>query len=128
MKKVSIKQLPDLIVDDFVASSDLFTLFDSVPANIIFLDNFVSNIVSFKDIFERLNMRENIFFSCKANKSNALLQMAAEQQCGIEVSSYYELMDALKYTNKIIASGPAKEKYYLDCAIENNILISSQIQ
>lgn len=73
-------------------------------------------------------MRENIFFSCKANKSNALLQMAAEQQCGIEVSSYYELMDALKYTNKIIASGPAKEKYYLDCAVENNILISSQIQ
>lgn len=54
--------------------------------------------------------------------------MAAEQQCGIEVSSYYELMDALKYTNKIIASGPAKEKYYLDCAVENNILISSQIQ
>ncbi len=124
MKKVSVRPLPNLVVDDFVANNDLFTLFDSVPANVIFLDNFVSNIVSFKDVFKRLNMRENIFFSCKANKSNALLQMAAEQQCGIEVSSYYELMDALKYTNKIIASGPAKEKYYLDCAVENNILIS----
>lgn len=72
----------------------------------------------------QLNMHENIFFSCKANKSYALLKTAANQKCGIEVSSYYELIDALKYTNKIIASGPAKEYKYLSCAIQNKATIA----
>ena len=84
MKKVSVKPLPDLIVDDFVASNDLFTLFDSVPANVIFLDNFVSNIVSFKDIFERLNMRENIFFSYNRKVTKSELKQIlwkVEQKC-----------------------------------------------
>lgn len=40
------------------------------------------------------------------------------------MSSNYELNDALKFTNKIIASGPAKDDIYLKNSIDNNVLIS----
>lgn len=102
---------------------NLFALFD-FPANVIFIDQFVSNINKFKDIFTHYFSHENIFFSCKCNKSYALLKYASKQNCGIEVSSNYELIDALKYTKKIIASGPAKDKDYLNNSIKNNVIIS----
>lgn len=102
---------------------NLFALFD-FPANVIFIDQFISNINKFKDIFTQYFSHENIFFSCKCNKSYALLKYASEQNCGIEVSSNYELKDALKYTKKIIASGPAKDKDYLNNSIKNNVIIS----
>ena len=113
MEYVKVKPLENQIINDFIADNNLFAVFGETPANIIFLDNFINNIKLFKDIFVRFNMHENIFFSCKANKSYALLQTAAEQECGIEVASYYELIDALKYTKRIIASGPAKDYKYL---------------
>lgn len=124
MRDISIKPLSNIIVDNFIADNDLFALFDSFPANVLFLDNFVSNIDSFRDVFIHLGMCGSIFFSCKANKSYSLLKMAAKRNCGIEVSSYYELTDALKFTKKIIASGPAKDDKYLSCAIENDSIIS----
>ena len=102
---------------------NLFALFDT-PANVIFVDQFISNINKFKDIFTQYFSRENIFFSCKCNKSFALLKYASEQNCGIEVASNYELNDALKFTKKIIASGPAKDDDYLNNSIDNDVLIS----
>ena len=102
---------------------NLYALFDT-PSNILFVAQFLSNIKSFKDIFKRHCMQENIFFSCKCNKSHALLKYASSNNCGIEVSSNYELKDALKHTKKIIASGPAKDDKYLANAIENNVIIS----
>lgn len=102
---------------------NLFDLFDT-PANVIFVDQFIGNINKFKDIFTQYFSRENIFFSCKCNKSLALLKYASEQNCGVEVSSNYELNDALKYTKKIIASGPAKDDEYLKNSIDNDVIIS----
>ena len=102
---------------------NLFALFDT-PANVIFVDQFISNINKFKDIFTQYFSRENIFFSCKCNKSFALLKYASEQNCGIEVASNYELNDALKFTKKIIASGPAKDDEYLNNSIDSGVLIS----
>ena len=80
---------------------NLFALFDT-PVNVLFVAQFLSNIEEFKDIFRRYNMSENIFFSCKSNKSFALLKKACDQNCGVEVSSNYELIDALKYSKKVI--------------------------
>ena len=102
---------------------NLFALFDT-PANIIFIDQFINNINKFKDIFAQYFSRENIFFSCKSNKSFALLKYASEQNCGVEVSSNYELNDALKFTKKIIAAGPAKNDDYLNNSIDNHVMIS----
>ena len=102
---------------------NLFALFDT-PANVIFIDQFISNINKFKGIFTQYFSRENIFFSCKCNKSFSLLKYASEQNCGVEVSSNYELNDAIKFTKKIIASGPAKNDDYLNNSIDNNVIIS----
>lgn len=102
---------------------NLFAVFDT-PANVIFVDQFIANINKYKDIFKRYFSSENIFFSCKCNKSKALLKNAANQKCGIEVSSNYELIEAIKYTKKIIASGPAKNDEYIENAIHNNAIIS----
>ena len=52
------------------------------------------------------------------------MKYASEQNCGIEVASNYELNDALKFTKKIIASGPAKDDDYLNNSIDNDVLIS----
>ena len=103
---------------------NLFALFDTEPANILFAAQFSANIDKYKDIFKHYNMRKNIFFSCKSNKSKALLNITADKNCGIEVSSNYELNDALKYSNIIIASGPGKEKEYLINAINHDVIIS----
>ena len=102
---------------------NLFALFDT-PANVIFADQFIINVNKFKDIFTQYFSHENIFFSCKCNKSFAFLKYASEQNCGIEVASNYELNDALKFTKKIIASGPAKDYAYLNNSIDNDALIS----
>lgn len=118
-----IIHLEDIEVDLFVEDCKLFAVFDS-PANVLFSDNFFKNIRSYKDIFATYKMGNNIFFSCKANKSLSFLKICSENDCGVEVSSYYELVDALKFTNKIIASGPAKTKDYLKLSIENNAIIS----
>lgn len=102
---------------------NLFALFDT-PVNVIFVDQFISNISKFRDIFKQYFARENIFFSCKSNKSYALLKYASKNDCGIEVSSNYELNDALKFSKWIIASGPAKDNNYLKNAIDNKVMIS----
>jgi diaminopimelate decarboxylase len=102
---------------------NLFALFDT-PVNVLFVAQFLTNIKEYKDIFKRYNAPENIFFSCKSNKSFALLKYACDQKCGVEVSSNYELIDALKYSKNVIASGPAKNEDYLENAIKNDVLIS----
>lgn len=123
MNYTEVKPLKNSEVDLFVEDCNLFAVFDA-PVNVLFARNFINNIESYKGIFFANNMHENIFFSCKSNKSKCFLKLAAEHDCGIEVSSVYELEDALKFTKKIIASGPAKNKEYLTLSINNGIMIS----
>lgn len=89
MNYIEIKPKNNTLIKEFFKSNDLFNSFNA-PVNVIFIDNFMHNINLFKDIFSTLGMTDNIFFSCKANKSYAFLKTAAECNCGIEVSSYYE--------------------------------------
>lgn len=118
-----VKTVKNSEVDTFVEDCNLFAVFDA-PLNVIFADNFIMNITKYKDIFMHFKMPNNIFFSCKSNKSHALLKYAADNGCGIEVSSLYELEDAVKHTKRIIASGPAKNMDYLNKAIETEAIIS----
>jgi diaminopimelate decarboxylase len=123
MDYVELKEISNSDVDTFVEDCDLFAVFDA-PVNVLFPNVFLNNIYKYKDIFVANNMHNNIFFSCKSNKGNCFLKKATDLGCGIEVSSIYELNDALKYTTKIIASGPAKSIKYIDKAIKNNTIIS----
>lgn len=119
---VPVKALANAYVDRFIQEYSIKTI--ASPCHILFLENFKSNIQAFQNVFSDFCMQNNIYYSCKANKGQAFLVEASNQACGIEVSSIYELRDALVYTNKIIASGPAKSVEYLKLAIENNIIIS----
>lgn len=110
-------------IDTFVNDYKLFAVFEG-STHILFAENFINNIGKFKDIFRTMHIPDNIFFSCKSNKSPMFLKLAAENNCGIEVSSVFELNDALKFTNKIIASGPAKSDDYISKSIKSNIIIS----
>ena len=123
MRYKEVKALQNNIIKDFIDDNNLFAIF-KLPVNILFADNFVANIKNMKDIFKQNCLRENIFFSCKCNKSFAFLKVAADCGCGIEASSKFELRDALKYTKKIIATGPGKDDEYLKLSIENEVIIS----
>lgn len=123
MNYVSVKPIKNIEVDTFVEDCKLFAVFDA-PANVLFPKNLVNNINKYKDIFVDFKMDNNIFFSCKANKSLCFLKTCADNGCGIEVSSIFELQDALKYTRRIIASGPAKSNEYINLAIYNENIIS----
>lgn len=119
---VAILPIKNKIIDRFVSKFEIGNL--PTPINILFWDNYILNLKRFKNVFRDFNMGNNVFYSCKANKGYSFMYGAASEGCGIEVSSIYELKDALKYTNKIIASGPAKSMDYLKCAIVNHVIIS----
>lgn len=118
-----IRHKENKVVDNFIADNNLFAIFEA-PCHVLFIENFIKNMNRFKDVFSRYNMGDNIFFSCKANKALSFLYYASKNDCGIEVSSLYELRDALKYTKKIIATGPGKSREYLQLAIANDVIIS----
>ncbi len=117
-----VKALYNQEIDDFLYRYDITTL--KTPCHLLFLENFRQNIKNYIDVFYEFGMNNNIFFSCKANKSNCFIREASSCSCGIEVSSLYELLDALKYTSRIIASGPAKSEEYLLTALDNDVVIS----
>ena len=119
---IPVKALPNEIVDTFFEKVNITSL--ATPCHILFVDNFKTNIASYQKVFEDYNMVSNIFYSCKANKANAFIYHAVAERCGIEVSSIYELMDALKYTKRIICSGPAKSLEYINLSIDNGAIIS----
>lgn len=120
---VKVKAIANPIVDNFIDYLGM-NMPVRTPSHFLFPDNFICNINRYISVFEEMGMESNIFYSCKANKSTTFLKTAADNKCGIEVSSFYELKDALKYTNKIIASGPGKSIQYLRLAIENGVIIS----
>jgi len=121
-KSISLNALQDKQVNDFLTSYDILSL--PTPCHILFPENFYLNIMQMKRVFEEYNMKDNIFFSCKANKAITFLQLASKYDCGIEVSSEYELDEAIKYTSSIIASGPAKSMQYIQKAIMYKCVIS----
>ena len=127
MKYIKILPLKNDLIDNFIENYVLSKEFYAdvhTPVHFLFINNYIENILSYINIFKRFEIPHNIFFSCKSNKSIVFIKYAAKLGCGIEVSSLYELFDALKYTNRIIASGPAKSTDYLKTAIANNVIIS----
>lgn len=123
-KEVYVPILPirNKLIDQFISEYKIGDL--DTPINVLFWDNYILNIKSFKEVFDEFGMGNNVYYSCKANKGFSLLYGAANEECGIEVSSLYELEDALKYTNKIIASGPGKSYAFLECAVSNHVIIA----
>lgn len=99
----------------------------SSPLHIIFPQIFEENVNKFKLALSSHGVDDGIYFACKSNKSNALVEMACHLGIGVEVSSYYELRNSLGrgvQGPKMISSGPGKTKKYLLLAIRCGATIS----
>ncbi len=128
---VGLRPIKHPIICEFVRNkekllNDMLTGYSS-PLHIIFPQIFVENIDKFRNVLSSHGVEENIFFSCKANKSNALIEAASHSNIGLEASSYYELRNALGIGiqgSKIIVGGPGKAKKYLLLAIRCGATIS----
>jgi diaminopimelate decarboxylase len=99
----------------------------SSPLHIIFPQVFAENVNRFRSVLSRHRLEDNIFFACKANKSDAFIETACYMGIGVEVSSYYELQNSLGrgiQGAKMIASGPGKTLKYLLLAMRCGATIS----
>lgn len=118
-------------VKDFLSNKKQL-LFELINAHgptlhILFPEIMEENINTFRSLIFEQKIRCDIFYALKANKSNSFLEIAAKNQIGVEVSSQNELKKALAHGfsgEKIICSGPCKDRNYLLLSILHNTLIS----
>ncbi|SOB96514.1 Y4yA family PLP-dependent enzyme [Thalassospira xiamenensis] len=105
---------------------DLIGRFGS-PLNIVFPHILGQNLARMSDVFNRHAVTPKIFYAAKVNKSHSLVSAAIDLGLGVDVSSRYELHDALSCgcTGEMIcASGPAKPRVFHQELIDANALIS----
>lgn len=97
------------------------------PLNIVFPEVVEENVRAIQKAIEPYQVAYSIFFGAKASKSNALLKAAVRAGAGVDVSSAYELRDALAagaMASAIGASGPAKTTAFHRSLIALGALIS----
>ncbi|MDV6344224.1 Y4yA family PLP-dependent enzyme [Nitrosomonas sp. Is37] len=118
-------------ITDIVYSSP-HTLLDLVdrygsPLHVIWPHILQLNVDAFRAILHAHALRFEIFYGAKVNKSLALVRAAVESGIGVDVSSIYELRDALAAgadPSRICATGPAKTPEFHAELVTNASLIS----
>tara|TARA_B100001750_G_scaffold240857_1_gene251297 strand:- start:2421 stop:3875 length:1455 start_codon:yes stop_codon:yes gene_type:complete len=91
------------------------------PLNLIFPQIFREKYELFDQMLRGEHLNYRLYYTCKPNRSNALLREAAELGAYVDVSSHGEFQAALQVgiePEKISATGP-KNKVYMDIIIEN---------
>ncbi|WP_417260876.1 alanine racemase [Celeribacter sp.] len=97
------------------------------PLNIVFPHILGQNLARIANAFDRHAIKSNIFYAAKVNKSHSLISAAISCGIGVDVSSLFELEDALTSGcdgSLICASGPAKPKDFHQKLIDVGALIS----
>ncbi|WP_102785659.1 Y4yA family PLP-dependent enzyme [Thalassospira sp. GB04J01] len=105
---------------------DLLGRFGS-PLNIVFPHILGQNLAQMRDVFDHHAVTSKIFYAAKVNKSHSLVSAAIDLGLGVDVSSRYELRDALSGGcdgEMVCASGPAKPRAFHQELIDANALIS----
>lgn len=128
---MALRPILDQAISDIVYSSPK-TLLDLVdrygsPLNIVWPHALRQNVEAFRTVLRSHKVRFEIFYGAKVNKSQALLRAAAESNVGVDVSSVYELRDALRAgadPSRLCATGPAKTSNFHAELIANASLIS----
>ena len=78
-------------------------------------------------VLRQHDVRFEIFYGAKVNKSPGLVRAAVEAGIGVDVSSLYEMRDALlagARPERLCATGPAKPRAFHTTLIDNGTLIS----
>lgn len=94
------------------------------PLNLIFPEIFREKYKLFKDILEGEHLQHRLYFTCKPNRSDALLREAAALGAYVDVSSLGEFEAALAagvVGEKISATGP-KNNAYMDIVLQHQAL------
>ncbi|AVR97150.1 Y4yA family PLP-dependent enzyme [Pseudoduganella armeniaca] len=81
------------------------------PLNVVWPHILRQNVDTLRAVLRAHDVRHEIFYGAKVNKSPALVHAAVRADAGVDVSSVYELRDALGAgadPARVVATGPAK--------------------
>ncbi|RXT56374.1 decarboxylase [Bosea sp. Tri-44] len=111
------------------APNTLFSLVEQYgsPLNIVWPDILQDNARRLAGVLQSSGVPFRIFYGAKVNKSPGLVEAAARAGIGIDISSPYELRDALHAGTPpelVCASGPAKTRDFQRELIRRKVLIS----
>lgn len=97
------------------------------PLHIVWPQIVQHNVDNFRTVLARHDVRYGMFYGAKANKSPALVRAAVEAGIGVDVSSVYEMRDALRAgidPSRLCATGPAKTRVFHAALVSCGALIS----
>lgn len=97
------------------------------PFHIVLPEILQQNVDAFCTVLKRHKVRFELFYGAKVNKSPALVRAAVEAGIGVDVSSIYELRDALCAggdSTRFCGTGPAKTRVFHAALIADRALIS----
>jgi diaminopimelate decarboxylase len=97
------------------------------PLNIVWPHILAQNVDAFRAVLHAHQVRYEIFYGAKVNKSQALVRAAVETGIGVDVSSIHEFRDALHAgadPARLCATGPAKTAAFHAELIKRAALIS----
>lgn len=97
------------------------------PLNVVVPQALAGNVERLQAVFSRHGVAHEIFYGAKVNKSPALVQAAVDAGVGVDVSSIYEMRDALHAGidgRRLCATGPAKTHVFHMALVANRALIS----
>jgi diaminopimelate decarboxylase len=97
------------------------------PLNIVLPNVLVENVDALRAVLRDHHLPFEMFYGAKVNKSNALVRAAVESGIGVDVSSIYELRDALRSGadgSRLCATGPAKTRVFHAALIGAGALIA----
>ena len=97
------------------------------PLNVVIPSVLAQNVGDFRAVLRQHDVRFEIFYGAKVNKSPALVRAAVGAGIGIDVSSLYEMRDALRAgidPARLCATGPAKTRVFHMALVANGALIS----
>ena len=100
--------------------------FHGSPLNLVWPHAFELNTLALLAVLKQHNLSYEMFYGAKANKSQSLLEAAAQSAIGIDVSSIHELHAALRAgacAAKICATGPAKTAVFHQALVDAGSLI-----
>lgn len=128
---MSLRPILNRAIADFVYTSPetLPALVDEYgsPLNIVWPHILKQNVEAFRSVLRAYQVRFEIFYGAKVNKSQSLVRAAVESGIGVDVSSIHEMRDALRagaHPSKLCATGPAKTAAFHAELIANGALIS----
>lgn len=95
------------------------------PLNVVWPHILQANARAIAAVLQEHGLSFQLFYGAKVNKSPGLVRAAVECGIGVDVSSPYELRDALAAgANEVVATGPAKTDGFLRALVAAGSLVS----